>query len=119
MVRLLNNMRDITANKNLTAEEQLNSISGLQVQFDKLKKETGLLSGTMAPQVAFEASPAALPVQPKVLADKGIGPEIKPEEKEQEKQYEDEQEEKDKSPQASGLSPQIERVIRWNVPGLY
>ena len=42
MVRLLNNMRDITANKKLTAEEQLNSISGLQIQFDKLKKETGL-----------------------------------------------------------------------------
>ena len=42
MVRLLNNMRDITANKKLTAEEQLTSISGLQIQFDKLKRETGL-----------------------------------------------------------------------------
>ena len=83
MVRLLNNIRDMTANKKLTAEEQLNSISGLQIQFDKLKKETGLLSGTMSPQGAFEAPPAALPVQPKILADKGIGPEIVPEEKEQ------------------------------------
>ena len=74
-------MRDITANKKLTVEEQLNSISGLQIQFDKLKKETGLLSGTMPSQVAFEATPTALPVQPKGLAEKGIGPEIEPEEK--------------------------------------
>ena len=76
MESLLNNMRDITANKKLTAEKQLNSIFGLQIQFYKLKKETKLLSGTMPPQVAFEAPPAALRVQPKVLADKGIGPEI-------------------------------------------
>ena len=74
-------MRDITANKKLTAEKQLNSISGLQIQFDKLKNETGLLNGTMSPQVAFEVPPAALHVQPKVLADKGIEPEIEPEEK--------------------------------------
>ena len=102
MVRLLKNMRDITDNKKLTAEEQLKSISGLQIQFDKLKKETGLLSGTMPPQVAFEALPAARPVQPKVLADKGIGPEI---ELEEDKQYEDVLEEKDKSAQASAMSP--------------
>ena len=89
MVRLLNNMRDITANKKLTAEEQLNSISGLQIQFDKLMKETGLLSGTMPPQFALEAPPAARPVLPKVLADKGLGPEIEPKDKEQEEQYED------------------------------
>ena len=81
MVRLLYNLRDITANKKLTADEKLNSISGLQIQFDKLKKETGLLNGTMPPQVALEAPPAALPIQPKVLADKGIGPEIEPEQK--------------------------------------
>ena len=47
MVRLLNNMMDITANMKLNAEERLNSISGLQIQFDKLKKETGLLSGAI------------------------------------------------------------------------
>ena len=81
MVRLLNNMSDIMAHKKLTAEKQLNSISGLQIQFDKLKKETGLLSGTMPPQVALEAPPAALPVQPKVLVDKGTGPEIEPKER--------------------------------------
>ena len=40
MVRLLNNMMDIKANKKLNAEERLNSISGLQIQFNKLKKET-------------------------------------------------------------------------------
>ena len=55
----------------------------------------------MPPQVAFEAPPAARPVQPKVRADKGIGPEIEPEEKEQEEQYEDVLEDKDKSAQAS------------------
>ena len=95
MVRLLNNMRDITANKKLNVEERLNSISGLQIQFDKLKKETGLLSGAIQPQVAHEAPLAALPVQPKVLADKGIGSEIEPEKEEQEEQYEDLLEEKD------------------------
>ena len=104
-------MRDITANKKLTAVEQLHSISGLQIQFDKLKKETGLLSNMMPNQVAFEAPPAALPVQPKVLADKGIGPEIELEEKEQEEQYEDVRKEKVKSARASGLSLQMARVI--------
>ena len=94
MVRLLNNMRDITANKKLTAEKQLNSISGLQIQFDKLKRVTGLLSSTMPPQLAFEAQPAALQVKPKVLADKDIKQEIDPEKKEQEESYEDVLEEK-------------------------
>ena len=89
IVRLLNNMMDITANKKLNAEEQLNSISGLQIQFDKLKKKTGLLNGSSQPQVAHEPHPAARPVQPKVLTDKGIGSEIEPEKEEQEEQYED------------------------------
>ena len=31
MVRLLNNMRDITPNNKLTAEKRLNSISGMQI----------------------------------------------------------------------------------------
>ena len=84
MVRLLNNMIDITANKNLNAEERLNSISGLQIQFNKLKKKTGLLSGAIKPLIAHEAPPAARPVQPKLLADKGIWPEIEPEKEEQE-----------------------------------
>ena len=66
MERLLNNMMDITANKKPNAVERLNSISGLQIQFDKLKKETGLLSGRIEPQVANEAPLAAQSVQPKV-----------------------------------------------------
>ena len=119
MVRLLNNMMDITANKKLNAEKRLNSISGLQIQFDKLKNKTGLLSGAIQPQPAHEAPLAARPVQPKVIADKGIGSEIEPETQEQEEQYEDVLQEKDKSDQASALSPQMARVIRWNVPGLY
>ena len=40
-----------------------------------------MLSGAILPQVVFEAPPAARPVQPKVLADKGIGPEIEPKRK--------------------------------------
>ena len=58
-------------------------------------------------------------MQPKVLADKGIVAEIEPEKEEQKEQYEDVLEDKDKSDQASALSPQMTRVIRWNVPGLY
>ena len=81
------------ANKKLTAEKQLNSISGLQIQFDKLKN-TGLINGTMPPTVACEAPPAALPVQPKVLADKGIKPEIEPDEQKPKELYEDVLEEK-------------------------
>ena len=116
MVRLLNNMREITANKKLTADQQLNSISSFQIQFDKRQKVTGMFSGTMPPQVSFEAQPAARPVQPTVLADKGIGSEIEPK---QEEQYEDVLKQKNNSAQASAISPQMARVICWNVPGLY
>ena len=73
----------------------------------------------MPPQVAFEAPPAALPVQHTILADKGIGLEIEPEDKEQQVQYEDILQQKDKSAQASALSPQMAKVIRWNVHTLY
>ena len=44
-VRVLNNMMDITTNMKLNAAERLNSISCLQIQFNKLRKVTGLLSG--------------------------------------------------------------------------
>ena len=117
MVRFLYSMMDITAKKKLNAEERLNSISGLQIQFDKLKKETGLLSGAIQRQVANEKPLAARPVQSKFLADKGIGSKIEPAKEKQEEQYEDVLEAKDKSDQASALSPQMARVIRWNVPG--
>ena len=89
MLRILNNMRDITANKKFTVEKQLNSISGLQIQFDKFKKDTGLSSNAISFQVALGAPPAARPVQPKVVADKGTRPEIEPEEEEPNEQYED------------------------------
>ena len=49
IMRLLSNMRDITANKKIIKEKQLNSVSGLQIQFDKLENETGLLSGAIPP----------------------------------------------------------------------
>ena len=57
MGRLLNIIRDILERKILTADERMNMISCLQFRFDKLKKETGVLSG-------------ALP------AEMGIGPDI-------------------------------------------
>ena len=47
MAHLQNHIRNIMSRKNLSAEERLNLISGEQIQFDKLKKETGVLSGTL------------------------------------------------------------------------
>ena len=66
------------ANKKLTAEERLNSISDMQIRFDKLKKETGVLSGALSARFALEPPPAAPQMQLKVLAEKGIGPEKVP-----------------------------------------
>ena len=74
MARLRNNMRDIMANKKLTAKERLNSISDMQIRFDKLKKETGVLSNALPARPALEPPPAAPQMQLKVLAEKGIGP---------------------------------------------
>ena len=53
-------MMAITVNNKLNAEERLNSIYGLQIEFDKLKKETGMFSGAIQPQVAHDAPLAAL-----------------------------------------------------------
>ena len=78
-----------------------------------------MLSVAITLQVALEAPPAGRPVQPKVLADKGIGHEIKPKEEEKKKKYEDIREVKDNTAKASALSPQMARVICWNVPNLY
>ena len=78
-----------------------------------------MLSGAIPLQVALEAPPAARPVQPKILADKVIGLEIEPEKEKQKGQYDDVLEDKDMSTQDSALSPQMARVIRLNVPGLY
>ena len=47
MVRLLKIMMDTTENKKLNAAEILNSSSGLQIEFDKLMKTTGLLSAAI------------------------------------------------------------------------
>ena len=118
MARMLNNMRDIMANRKLTAKERLNSISYMHIRFEKLMKETGVLSGALSARHALEPPSAATQMQLTLLAEKGIGPEKEPEEKEK-KQYEDILDEKDKSAQASALSPQMAKVIRWNIPGLY
>ena len=76
------------ANKNLTAEELLNSIFDMQIRFDKLNKETGVLSGALPARPTLEPHPAAPQMQLNILAEKGIGPEKEPEE-EEEKQYEE------------------------------
>ena len=86
-------------NKTLTAEERLNTISDMQIRIDKLKVETGVLSGALPARPALDPPPAAPQMQLKVLVEKGIGPEREPEE-EEEKQYEDILDEKDKSAQA-------------------
>ena len=112
------------ANTKLSSEERMNMISGLQIRFDKLNKETGVLSGAL-PVQAVPAPPLPAPaVLPKILAEKGIGQDIVLEKDEEEQDAEDENNEdeqvdKDKSAQASASSLQMARVIRWNVPGLY
>ena len=102
----------------------MNMISGLQIQFDKLTKETGVLSGALQAQAVSAPPPPAPAVLPKILAEKGIGPDIVLEKDEEEQDAEDEngeykQEDQNKSAQASALSPQMTRVIWWNVHGLY
>ena len=118
MVRLQNQMRDIMARKKLTAEERINLISELQIRFDKLKKETGVLSGAMPPQAAPEAPPPPPGDVPNILAAKGIGPDAALEKKEKEQDEVPEKGE-DLSGEASALSPMMSRIIRWNIPGLY
>ena len=124
MGRLLNNIRDIMTRKQQSAEERMNMISGLQIRFDKLTKETELLSGALPVQAVSAQLPRAPAVLPKILAEKGIGPNIVLENDEKEQDAEDEngkdkQANQDKSAQASALSHQMARVIRWNVPGLF
>ena len=65
-------------------------ISGLQIRFDKLKKETGVLSGALQSQAVFAPPPPAPAVLPKILSEKGIGPDIVLEKEEEEQDAEDE-----------------------------
>ena len=106
------------ANKKLTAEKRLNSISNMQIRFEKLINETGVLSGALPTRPALELPPAASQMQLKLLVEKYIGPE-KEFEEEKEKQYQNILDEKYKSAQVSALSPQMETVIRWNIPAVY
>ena len=59
----------------------------------------------------------ARPIQSKVQTDKAIWPKIEPDKEKQNEKYEDVLD-KQKSSQASALSPQMLRVICWNVLGL-
>ena len=110
MGRLLNDIRDIMASKKLFGEEKMNMISRLQIQFDKLKKETGEQIGALQVQAVSAPPPPAPAVLPKILAEQGIKPDIVLEKDEKEQDAEDEKGEdeqinKDKSAQASAQSP--------------
>ena len=72
MARLKNHINDIMSRKNLSAEERLNLISGEQIYFDKLKKETGVLSGTLPAQAAPAPPPPTPSVLPIVQAKKAL-----------------------------------------------
>ena len=50
----------------------------MQIRFNKLKKETGVVSGALSAKPAPEASPAPFLVQQKFFVEKGIGPKNKP-----------------------------------------
>ena len=116
MARLQNHIRDIMSRRNLFAKEQLNLISGDQIQFYKLKKETGVLSGAQPAQAAPPPPPPAPPVFHKILAEKGIGSDIASEDEDE--NLEEEKFDKEPAP-GSGLSPHLKTVIRWNIDGLY
>lgn len=47
IARLLNKIRDIIARKTLTLTKQMNLIFSLQIRFDKLTKQYGVLSGAL------------------------------------------------------------------------
>ena len=76
MARMQNHIRDIISRKNLSAEERLNLISGKQIYFDKLKIETGVLSGTVPAKAAPALPPLTPSVLPNVQAEKGIRSDI-------------------------------------------
>ena len=81
MARLQIHIRDIMSSKNLSAEERLNLISGEQIQFDKLKKETKVLRGTLPARAAPAPPPPTPSVLPRVQAENGIGSDIASENK--------------------------------------
>ena len=78
------------ARKNLSAKKRMNMISGPHIRFDKLKTNTGVLSGALPAQIAFAPPPRAPAVLPKVLAENEIGPDIA---FEMDKKMQDEEEE--------------------------
>ena len=100
--------------KNLTAEERLNLMSGEQIRFDKLKKDTGVVSGAMSIPAAPEPPTPPAPEAPK--KEKGIGSDITSEDEDED--VEEEEFEEQLAP-GSGLSPHLKTVIRWNIDGLY
>ena len=83
-----------------------------------------MLSGAIPAHAVPAVPPLAPAVLLKILAEKGIGPDIVLKQDEEKQDTEDEngeheQADKDKLAQASALSPEMAIVIRWNVFGVY
>ena len=117
MARLQNHIRNITSRKNISAEKRLNLIYGEQIQFDKIKKETKVLSNTLPAEAAAAPPPPTPSILPKVQAEKGFGSNIASEENEE---YLKEEEDFEEEPViGSGLLPHLKTVIKWNIDGLY
>ena len=102
--------------KNLSGDVRLNLISGKQIQIDKLKKETGVLSGALPTEAAPAPKPPTLAVLHKVLAEKSIGSDIASEDEDE--NVEEEKFETEPGP-GSGLSPHLKTLIRWNIDDRY
>ena len=103
--------------KYLSAEERLNLISGEQIQFDKLKKKTRVLSGAKPAIVAPAIQPPTPAVRFKVLVENGIGSDIASEDEDE--NVEEKKEFEEQPAPGSGLSPHLKTVIRWNIDCLY
>ena len=96
--------------ENLSAEERLNFISGEQINFDNLKKETGVLNGALPDKAAPAPQPPTPSVLSTVLAEKGIKLDV--ESKDKENSLEEEEEFEEKLAPGIGLSPHLKTVIR-------
>ena len=98
--------------KKLTAEERLNLISCEQISFDKLNKETGMLSGV----VRHPAAPAIPPLKLAPLkVEKGIGSDIASEDEDEDEDEGEEEEFEEQPVPKNALSPHLSKVMRWGI----
>ena len=68
MAELRNNITDVLDNNSLAAEEKLNLFGTYQARFNKLKKDTGVLSSSV-PAIEVKEKPAApiVPAAPPIV----------------------------------------------------